>query len=164
VRHLVSAFACIGAFASAGSLAEQCKGPQLGTWRLLSFTAKDPETGETTAPYGLYPTGFLSYTSDCRMYEIIVLEHRTAPAAIVPTDPEKIALFDGLLTYSGTYTIDGGSVTYHVDASWNQAWTGSTQVRQLRVDGDVLYTQAAPAKNPRDGRILSTSLVWARVR
>jgi len=164
MRRLILAFVWVWMFASASSRADQCTGPQLGTWRLLSFTARDPETGEITAPYGLYPTGFLSYTPDCRMYAIIVREHRTAPVAIVPTDAEKIALFEGLVTYSGTYRIDGNTVSYHIDASWNEAWTGGTQVRQFKIDGNTLYTDAPPTKNPRDGRITSTSLIWTRVR
>jgi hypothetical protein len=98
------------------------------------------------------------------MYAIIVREHRTAPVAIVPTDAEKIALFEGLVTYSGTYRIDGNTVSYHIDASWNEAWTGGTQVRQFKIDGNTLYTDAPPTKNPRDGRITSTSLIWTRVR
>jgi hypothetical protein len=164
MRGIILAFPLVCLFASASSLAEQCTGPQLGTWRLLSFTARDPATGEITAPYGLYPTGFLSYTADCRMYEIIVSEHRTAPVAAVATDAEKIALFDGLMTYSGTYTIEGSTVSSHVDASWNEAWTGGTQVRQFRIDGSTLYTDSPPTRNPRDGRVTSASLIWTRVR
>jgi len=164
MRRQILAFAWVCMFASASSFAEQCTGPQLGSWRLLSFTDRDPETGEITAPYGLYPTGFLSYTSDCRVYAIIVREHRTAPVTTVTTAAEKIALFEGLVAYSGTYTIDGNTVSYHVDASWNEVWTGGAQVRQFRIDGNTLYTESPPARNPRDGRITSTSLIWTRVR
>jgi Lipocalin-like domain len=164
MRRLVLVFAWVCMFASARSLAEQCTGPQLGTWRLLSFTALDPETGKITAPYGLYPTGFLSYTSDCRMHAIIVREHRTAPLATVATDAEKVALFEGLIAYSGTYRIDGNTVSYHVDASWNEAWTGGTQVRQFKIDGNTLYTESPPEKSPLDGTITSATLIWTRVR
>jgi Lipocalin-like domain len=164
MRCMIPAFAWSCLAASAGSLAEPCTGPQLGTWRLLSFTARDPSTGEITAPYGLYPTGFLSYTADCRMYEIIVREHRVAPTATDATDAEKIALFEGLVSYAGTYTIEGSSVSSRVDASWNEAWTGGTQVRQFRIDGSTLYTESPPTRNPRDGRVTVASLIWTRVR
>jgi hypothetical protein len=164
MRHLGLTFIWLCLFAGVSSGAEQCTGPQLGTWRLLSFTSKDPDTGETTAPYGLYPTGFLSYTADCRMYEIILREHRSPPTAIVATDAEKSALFDGLISYSGSYAIDGNRVSHHVDASWNEAWTGSTQIRQFRIDGNTLYTQSEPKKNLRDGKVTSDSLVWTRLR
>jgi hypothetical protein len=163
-RRYLFCLAWIWAFASADALAEQCTGPQLGTWRLLSFTSKDPETGEVSAPFGLYPTGFLTFTADCRVQEIIVREHRTSPASIVATDAEKSALFDGLISYSGTYAIEGPRVTYHVDASWNEAWTGGAQVRQFRIDGTTLYTNAPPQKNARDGRVSVESFVWVRLR
>jgi hypothetical protein len=157
---LVAAFiaACPGAYA------QQCDGPQLGTWRLLSFTSKDPETGETTAPYGLYPTGFLNYGTDCRMYQIIVREHRPLPSGGIATAAEASALYEGLMSYSGTYKVDKGGVSHHIDASWNEAWTDTIQVFQLRIDGNTLYAVAPPAKNPRDGRVTSDSLVWTRVR
>lgn len=98
------------------------------------------------------------------MYAIIVREHRTAPVGAVATDAEKIALFEGLLAYSGTYTIHGNTVSYHVDASWNEAWTGGTQVRQFKIDDNTLYTESPPTKNPRDGRITSETLIWTRLR
>jgi hypothetical protein len=98
------------------------------------------------------------------MSTIIVREHRLAPVAIVATDAEKIALFEGLVAYSGTYTIDGNTVSYHVDASWNEAWTGGTQVRHFRIEGATLYTESPPAKNPRDGGVTSEWLIWAKIR
>ena len=54
------------------------------------------------------------------MYAIIVSGDRTAPAGIVPTDAEKIALFGGVLAYAGTYTIEGDKVSHHVDVSWQK--------------------------------------------
>jgi hypothetical protein len=164
MRRYILTLAWVCTFASVNALAEQCTGPQLGTWRLLSFTSKDPGTGEVTAPYGLYPTGLLTYTPDCRVHEIIVREHRTPPVSIVATDAEKSALYDGLISYSGTYAIEGTRFTYQIDASWNEAWTGGIQVRQFRIDGNTLYTDAPPQKNQRDGRVSLESFVWVRLR
>jgi hypothetical protein len=140
-----------------------CAGPQLGTWKLQSFTTEYLETGQTAEPYGAHPTGYLSYGPDCRMYAIIVQENRKPPAAVVPTDAEKIELFSGVLAYAGTYTIDGDKVSHHVDVSWNQAWTGTTQVRQFKIEGNTLHIRSMPAKNPRDGRLSSSTLVWIKV-
>ena len=164
MRRSLLTFAFICTFANVPSLAAQCAGAQLGTWRLLSFTSKDVETGETTAPYGLYPTGFLSYTPDCRMYEIIVREHRAPSAAAIATEAEKSVLFDSFLSYSGSYSIDGSKVSHHVDASSNESWTGNLQTLQLRIDGNTLYTVAPPAKNARDGKITSDSLIWTKLQ
>jgi Lipocalin-like domain len=153
-------------FLSETSLAQQhqaCAGPQLGTWKLQSFTTEYLETGQTAEPYGAHPTGYLSYGPDCRMYAIIVRENRKGPAGILPTDAEKIELFGGLLAYAGTYTIDRDKVSHQVDISWNEAWTGTTQVRQFKIEGKALHIRSMPARNPRDGRLSSSTIVWIKV-
>jgi Lipocalin-like domain len=112
---------------------------------------------------GAHPTGYLSYGPDCRMYAIIVRENRKQPAGVVPTDVEKIELFGRVLAYAGTYTIDGDKVSHHVDVSWNEAWTGTTQVRQFKIEGKALHIRSMPAKNPRDGKLSSSTIVWTKV-
>jgi len=148
---------------SVAAQSRSCSGPQLGTWRLQSFKTRYLDTGETTEPFGAHPSGYLSYGPDCRMYAILAEQKRKPPAAIVPTDAEKIELFAGFVAYAGTYTIDGNTVTHHVDVSWNEAWTGTGQVRRFRIAGKVLYIESVPAKNFRDGRLSSSSLVWMKV-
>jgi hypothetical protein len=151
---------------SAAALAQQhppCTGPQLGTWKLVSVTFEYPDTGEKTQPYGAHPSGYLSYGTDCRMNALIVGEGRKAPAGDVPTSAEKAGLYDGLVAYAGTWSIAGDKVTHHVDISWNQAWTGTSQVRQFRIDGDRLYIRSVPAKSFQDGRVVSAALEWIRV-
>ena len=151
---------------SGTSLAQQhqaCAGPQLGTWKLQSFKTEYLETGQTVESYGAHPTGYLSYGRDCRMYAIIVRENRKPPVGVIPTDAEKIELFGGVLAYAGTYTIDGDKVSHHVDVSWNEAWTGTTQVRQFKIEAKALHIRSMPAKNPRDGKLSSSTLVWVKV-
>jgi hypothetical protein len=155
--------ALLGSVAAAAQARAACTGPQLGTWKLESMTTTYVDSGETVEPYGAHPQGYLSYGSDCRMYAIIVDEHRKPPAVAAPTDAEKSALFDGVLAYAGTYSIDGDKVSHHVDVSWNQAWTGTIQVRHFKIDGKVLHIRSVPAKNPRDGRLSWSALVWTKV-
>lgn len=141
-----------------------CAGPHVGTWKLESLKSRDIETGETTEPYGAHPIGYLSYGPDCRMYAIIARQNRKPPAAVVATDPERIELFAGVAAYAGTYTIKGDQVSHHVDVSWNEAWTGTTQVRQFKIEGNTLQIRSAPAKNPLDGRLSSATLIWIKVQ
>lgn len=140
-----------------------CTGPQLGTWKLVSVTFQDQDTGQRTEPYGAHPSGYLSYGADCRMYAIIVSEGRKPPAGDVPTGAEQAGLYNGMVAYAGTYTIDGDKVSHHVDISWNQAWTGTIQVRQFRIDGDRLQIHSVPAKSFQDGRVIIAALEWTRV-
>jgi hypothetical protein len=142
---------------------QSCGGPQLGTWKLESFTTEDLATGEKSALFGEHPSGYLSYGPDCRMYAILIKEGRKAPAALVPTDAERVDLYGGFIAYAGTYSIEGDKVSHHIDASWNQAWTGTTQVRQFRIDGKTLRIKTQPARNALTGKQSSSELMWSKV-
>ena len=141
-----------------------CAGPHIGTWKLQSFTLEYHDTGQKVEVYGAHPQGYLSYGADCRMSAIVVRENRKPPAEIVPTDAEKIRLFDGLTAYAGTYSIEGDKVSHHVDISWNESWTGTTLVRYFKIEGNVLRIRTEPAKDPLDGRLTSGILVFTRVQ
>ena len=151
---------------SAGAVAQQhpaCTGPQLGTWILLSMETQDMETNEKHNPLGVHPGGYVSYGADCRMSLILVKESRQGPASLVPTDAESLELYRGLIAYAGSYTTDGYAITHHIEASWNQAWTATTLVSQINLDGKTLYMRTGPSKNPLTGRQSSTVFIWTKV-
>ncbi|CAE6723141.1 lipocalin-like domain-containing protein [Paraburkholderia domus] len=138
-------------------------GPHLGTWKLQSFTTEDLATGQKTDLFGAHPSGYLSYGPDGRMYAILVKEGRKAPTDLVPTEAERVDLYSGFSSYAGTYSIEGDRVSHDIDASWNQSWTGVTQVRQFRIDGKYLHIKTLPDKNPITGRESISVLVWVKV-
>lgn len=151
---------------SASAAAQQhptCAGPQLGSWVLLSMESEDLETGQKQNLLGAHPSGYLSYGPDCRMSAILVKESREGPAALVATDPESIELYRGLIAYAGSYSIDGYKITHHIEASWNQAWTGTIQVSLFNIDGKSLYIRTGPSKSPMTGRQSSIVYIWVRV-
>jgi hypothetical protein len=135
----------------------------LGTWKLLSFTTEELDTGQTARFFGDHPSGYLNYCADGRMYAILLADERKAPADLVPTDAERIDLYNGLCSYAGTYRIDGDQVSHRIDVSWNQSWTGTTQVRRYRIDGNRLHITTLPAQNPLTGRECVSELVWIKV-
>ena len=51
---------------------------------------------------------------------------------------------------------------HHVDLSWNEAWSGTDQVRFCKVDEQTLTYTSAPAKNPFDGREIVHEVTWER--
>jgi hypothetical protein len=142
---------------------EHASGQLLGTWKLQSFTTEDLATGQKTDLFGAHPGGYLSYGSDGRMYAILVEEGRRAPADLVPTDTERIGLFNGFSAYAGTYRVEGDTVSHFVDASWNESWTGTTQVRRFRIDRNCLHITTLPARNPVTGKECISELVWVKV-
>ena len=69
-----------------------------------------------------------------------------------------------MTAYAGTYTLQADKVIHHVDISWNEAWTGTDQVRFFKLDGNILTITTAPNKSPMDGREGQTVLVWEKVK
>ena len=138
--------------------------PLVGTWKLKSFVREIAGTGERYNQLGEHPEGFLGYSSDGRMYSILVAGDRIKPQQEAPTDEERIKLHKSMIAYAGTYTIDGGKVVHHVDISWNGARTGSDQVRFYTLEGNTLTIKTAPNKSPIDGREGVGIVVWEKVK
>lgn len=123
----------------------------LGTWRMLSWTRKVVASGEVTDAMGAEPVGFLSYQADDRMMALVVSRSRPVPQGTTLTNDEKAALFDSMLAYSGSYTVENGRVTHHVDASWNPLWAGAELIRPYSISGDRLVISDAPGIDPVTG-------------
>jgi hypothetical protein len=137
--------------------------PLLGTWKLKSYLREVAATGERYNERGEHPNGFLSYGADGRMYAIITWDNRAKPLDVVPTEEERIRLYGTMLSYAGTYTMDGDKVIHHVDISWNQIWTGTDQVRFYKLDANTLTITSAPNRNPVDGRPGRSILVFEKI-
>ena len=138
--------------------------PIIGTWRLQSFVREVIATGERQNELGEKPQGYISYQPDRRMFALIIGGNRGKPASMPPTDDEKIKLFTTMLAYSGTYSVIEDKIIHKVDASWNESWTGTDQVRFYKVDGTTLTITTAVNKNPRDGREGRAVLVFIKVQ
>ena len=162
VKGLAAASALILSMVSTGGLAGD--NPVVGTWRLKSFVREIAATGERYNQLGEHPEGFLGYSTDGRMYAILVASDRVRPHEEAPTDEDRVKLHKSMIAYAGTYTIEDGKVIHHVDISWNGARTGTDQVRFYRLEGDTLTIKTAPNKSPVDGREGMGILVWEKVK
>ena len=101
----------------------------VGTWKMASCHRELIATGESIDYFGPNPVGYVSYQSDGRMTALVLGDEPITPKGSVPTDEEKIALFDSMVAYAGTYTFDDEKIVHHIDASWNHTWTGTDLVR-----------------------------------
>jgi hypothetical protein len=63
----------------------------------------------------------------------------------------------------GTFEVVGSQVMHKLDISWNEAWTGTTQRRNFRIDGSRLTIQVSPQIGV-DGRRSTAVLIWDKVR
>ena len=136
----------------------------LGTWRLQSYVREVLASGERYNQFGEDPDGYIGYAPDNRMYAIFTRKDRITPADAVPTDEEGVELLGTMVAYAGTFTLEPEKVTRHIDISWNQAWTGTDQVRFYTLDGDTLTITTAPYKSYFDGKEGRSILVWTKVR
>jgi hypothetical protein len=93
---------------------------------------------------------------------LVLRGDRKKPTGLVPTDAEKIALYDSMFAYAGTYSVDDKKVLHHIDLSWNEAWTGTTQIRFLKLQGNELTYISAPARNPMNGRDCVHTVIFRR--
>jgi len=150
-------FAVIAASAAEEDLA--------GTYRLVSSTRKILDTGEVLDTYGKHPIGYIMYDEYGRMLVLIVSDDRPKPASIEKTTPEQqAALFRSMLAYGGTYKFDGKSIEHHIDISWNELWTGTTQIRDVRKEGEKLIYTTRPAPFSGDGKMSVTTLIWEKIK
>jgi hypothetical protein len=137
----------------------------LGTWKLVSIVAEDLSTGHKTDLWGTDPKGYITYGADGRMMVINVRNDREPPAAEVPTPGEAVDLYRGMLAYGGHYTIDGDEITHHVDISWNEAWTGTSQKRLFRFESDDrVHLSTRPSPDPVHGHMSTRTMTWEKMK
>jgi hypothetical protein len=134
----------------------------IGVWKLSACTRDIVETGERIDQYGKDPIGYLHYTADGRMVVLMMSRERPLPEDVLPTDAEAIALFRSMGAYLGTFSLAGNEVTHHIEASWNQSWSGTSQKRYFRLDGDRLYLTTDAYRSAYDGRLSRYTLTWDR--
>ena len=131
----------------------------IGVWKLQTYELEFQDTGERKTQFGEHPNGFLIFTAEGRMMAVLTAESRPIPQ----TDSDRAAALRSMFAYSGIYRLEGDHWTTKVDTSWNEAWTGTDQVRFFKVDGDTLtITSAWAASLNFDGRTARGHLVWTR--
>jgi len=135
----------------------------LGSWRMTSWTYETLETGVVKDALGPNPRGYINYSPDGRMMVLVLKQDRITPAALVLTPEEKIALYDTMFAYAGTYAVEADRVIHNLDMSWNKVWEGTQQVRFLTTDGHILTYRSAPAKNPFDGKDCVHTVTFEKV-
>jgi hypothetical protein len=133
----------------------------LGTWKLVSYIREDLPSGAKSDVMG-----DLNYGPDGRMMVMIVGNDRKKPAGAIATPDEAKALITSMLAYGGTYSIDSEAktVTHHIDISWDQARTGTDNVRSYKLEGNRLMLSTEPSNDPATGRKTVRTLIWERLK
>jgi hypothetical protein len=137
----------------------------VGTWKLVSPLETTAEGAIVQNPFGLHPTGFLTYTEDGRVMAIITYDGRKSLSVndrtAAPAE-EPAEAFATAFAYAGRYTFTGAKVTHQVEASTAQNWVNTDLVRVVKLEGNRQVLSTASGVTMGGVKIRSTELVWER--
>jgi hypothetical protein len=125
-------------------------GSLVGTWRLVSESARDANGQPQPTLFGPMPIGVATFTAAGRMMYVIS-DGRPDP-------------IDGTRSYAsscGRFSFDGSRLVYHVDRSADPDLLGSAQVRDARFDGNRVFLR--PPVGFGGASDVTRELVWERI-
>jgi len=122
----------------------------IGSWRMDAWTRTSVKTGETTDALGPSPIGYIAYHADGRMMATVFRRDRPEPRGEAWSEAEKARMFDDMLAYVATYTLEEDRVVHHIEGSWNPNWKGDVS-RPFKLEGDRLVISGAPGIDPATG-------------
>ena len=108
--------------------------PVQGVWSLVSYVVEVKETGESFAPMGDKPTGYVIFTAEGRLSFTLSAQGRKHAT----TAEGRSDLLNSMIAYTGSYRLEGDSWITRVDVAWNPSWVGTEQTRFYRVEADQL--------------------------
>jgi lipocalin-like protein len=164
VTQLVMAIALLLGAKSSG-LPPQTAESLIGSWKLVTVSAKTADGEAVDHPMGLNPIGVHTYTSDGRMSSIISFGGRkplsTSDRFAAPLE-EKAEAFVTFFAYAGRYSVKAGKVTHHVEIASVQNWANTDLIRDIQIERDRI-TYRVPAQ-PLNGVMRTTELVFDRMK
>jgi hypothetical protein len=133
-----------------------------GTYKLISWKRQIVETGHIETFRNT--KGLIMYDQGGRFLVLMTDGDRPKPESIATmTDQQRSDLHRTMFAYGGTFTFDGKMVEHHIDLSWNEVWTGTTVIREVKVEGDQLIYTSRPAPFAGDGKLSVGTVVWEKV-
>jgi hypothetical protein len=137
-------------------------GALIGSWKMDAWTRTSVETGETTDAMGPEPVGYIAYHADGRMMATVFRRDRPVPSPHPWSVEAKAQLFDDMLAYVASYTLEEDRVIHHVDGSWNPKWFGDVS-RPFKLKGDRLVISGAPGIDPKNGEEVVYRMEFTKV-
>ncbi|HTV05666.1 MAG TPA: lipocalin-like domain-containing protein [Acidobacteriaceae bacterium] len=145
----------------------------IGTWRLLDYSFIH-EDGAIEHPWGTHVRGYLLYSAEGYM------SGNLSPAKDWPSRRARLTAalksHDGAgalrlarpasrreyIAYTGRYTVEGDTITHHVEASLFPNWVGRSELRHYKFEGDTLTLRTGPVRSGI--HTITAQLVWERVQ
>jgi hypothetical protein len=136
----------------------------VGSWKLVSASTVDSSGEQDTAPYGVNPVGYLTYTEGGRVTALISFGGRK-PLSIGAKPPtlleEQAEAFKTFLAYGGRYRLSGDTVVHSVEIASIQNWVNQELVRRVRFQDDQIVLVTPPTM--MNGKLKTFELVWQRI-
>ena len=138
-RILLSSLLVSGAVAAPPAAATDMKAVA-GTYSFVAVTQTNAQ-GQKSELFGPSPQGLIVLTPDGRYVSALMREGMpkfVSNSRMQATPEELKAVVDGSLAHFGKYTLEGGSIVFHIEKATFPNWNGVTQRRNLKVEGDRL--------------------------
>ncbi|MHA3977159.1 lipocalin-like domain-containing protein [Halovulum sp. GXIMD14794] len=134
----------------------------LGSWRMISWTREAVATGQVTDAQGPAPVGYIAYHADGRMMATVFQRDRPKGDGSGWTPGQKAELFDTMLAYVASYTLEGDRVVHHVERAWNPDWELDLS-RPFTLSGRRLTISGAPGTDPVTGEAVIYRMEFEKV-
>jgi hypothetical protein len=129
----------------------------------LSAVAEAIPSGVTRDVMGPRPVAYVIFTPGGRLMLMGVDPGRKRPEGEVPTPGEARYLYSSMIAYGGTYAVNGREVVYDLDISWNQAWTGTKQLRYWEIRDGRLIISTPEFTDPFIGGRSVHRITWEKI-
>jgi Lipocalin-like domain len=153
------------------SMSSAQNNPLLGTWKLISAIATSPEGNIEPDAYGSNPIGYITYTPEGRMMVMFSRSDRSPLGGNMHSPlsrdmrsvsvEERAEAFSTFNAYAGTYTLNGNTVTHHVEVASIPNRVGTDLIRTFTLSGSRATLKTPPTLS--DGVLKVFELVWERV-
>lgn len=145
---------------------EKLRDRLIGAWKLVSYVEKPVDGSAPSHPMGEKPKGIIMYTPDGYMSAQLMRPDRRPFASgdwFDGTAEEYREEASGYIAYSGPFQVDEKkqTLTHTMFMSLFPNWTGQTQPRVVKIEGDkLLLSTESPIKS--SGKIVMSHLQWER--
>jgi hypothetical protein len=145
--------------------------PLLGIWKLVSASAIQADGTIISDIYGIHPTGYITYTPDGQMMVMFSRSDRpplsrtvrsplSQEMSDVPVE-ELAQAFTSFSAYAGTYTLNGNTVTHHLEIASIPNRVGTDLIRTFTVNENRITLRTTPVES--NGVIQVFELIWERL-
>jgi hypothetical protein len=138
----------------------------IGAWKLVSYVEEPVDGSEPFYPLGKEPQGIIMYTPDGYMSAQLAKPERGRFVSgdwFKGTDQEYRAEASSYIAYTGPFHVDEekGTLTHSMFVSLFPDWTGQTQPRAVKLEGDTLHLGTQSPINS-GGKTVNSRLEWKR--